>query len=280
MDILQMEFVRFALISSELIGVICSYIGVFVVLKRIIFVGIALAQISALGVATAVYLEKDPTLYAFLFTIVGVIILAPNYGGKRFPPEAILGICFAASWAFAILLLSKAAHGEASMLDLVRGNILGTTDKDIRSLLIIFIPSIIIYLVFYKQFLFALYDHEMADTLGMNSKLWIFIFYLLLGLVVSVSIKTAGVLLTFTLLIIPAVTALSIGNSLKSCILISILFSLLACILGCIYSVKLDFPTGPAIAACCFLIFIIANIIKFTIKKALTIFQLDRAVGD
>ena len=267
-DLLQLDFVRYALISSSLIGLLCSYMGVFVVLRRIVFVGIALAQVSALGVAAAIYFHQDPTTFALIFTIIGVAIFAPDYGGKRFPKEAIIGIGFAASWAFAILVLSKAAHGEADMLNLVRGNILGTTDRDIYQLLYVIVPVAILHLLFYKQFLFVSFDSEMASTLGVKSGFWNFLFYLMLGLVVSVAIKTAGVLLTFSFLLLPAVTALSVGNSMKANIIFSGLAAILSSLAGVYFSVQMDLPTGPAIVGVSFIIFMIVYSGKFLFDKA------------
>lgn len=271
LEMLQLDFVRFALISSSLIGLICSYMGVFVVLRRIIFVGIALAQVSALGVAAAMYFDQDPTTFALLFTIAGVVVFAPNYGGKRFPREAIIGIGFAASWAFAILVLSKAAHGEADMLNLVRGNILGTTHRDIENLLYVIIPVAGFHLLFYRQFLFVSFDSVMASTLGVKSGFWDFLFYLLLGLVVSVAIKTAGVLLTFSFLLLPTVTALTLGNSMRANFILSGVAVIIATLAGVYLSVLMDLPTGPAIAGVSSVLFVLVYLGRFIAEKVISL---------
>lgn len=257
LEIFQLPFMKSALISSILIGLMCSYLGIFVVLRRIIFVGIALAQMSALGVAAAVYFDKDPTIFALLFTIIGVILFAPSYGGKKLPVEAFIGIGFAASWAVAILILSKAANGEADMLNLVRGNILGTTSADITLLITVFLAAAAIFTLFYKNFLFISFDSEMAKTLGVKSGFWNFLFYLILGIVVAVSIRVAGVLLTFSFLLIPAVTALNLEKGMKTSFICSLLFSIAASAAGLISSFYYDLPTGPAIVGASFLLLII-----------------------
>jgi len=267
LEMLQLDFVRYALLSSSLVGLICSYLGVYVVLRRIVFVGIALAQMSALGVAAAIYMDRNPTTFAVLFTIIGVAIFAPNYGGKRFSPEAIIGIGFVASWAFAILILSKAAHGEADMLNLVRGNILGVTGEDILSLFYVIIPVFIVHILFYKHFLFVSFDPEMAAALGIKTGWWNFLFYITLGVVVATSIKTAGVLLTFAFLLLPAITAISLADSMKANLIISGLAAIISSLAGVYISVKMDLPTGPAIVAICFILFLTVYFIKFVIDK-------------
>ncbi|MCE1248752.1 MAG: metal ABC transporter permease [Firmicutes bacterium] len=266
-ELFQPEFMRFALISSSLIGLVCSWLGVYVVLRRIVFVGVALAQMSALGVAVGALLDKDPVTFAMIFTIIGVVIFAPEYGGKKIPAEAVIGIGFVASWAFTILVFSKVAHGESDMVNMIQGNILGATERDIDSLLMVLLPVSAIHILFYKQFLFVSFDSEMAGTLGVKSGLWNFIFYLTLGIVVAVSIKVAGVLLVFAFLLLPAVTALLAGKSMKLSFALAALSAVISSVTGLIISFKADLPTGPAIAGTLFVLMLLTAIIAFIIGK-------------
>ncbi|MFP4499189.1 MAG: metal ABC transporter permease [Vulcanimicrobiota bacterium] len=274
-EVFQFEFMRYALASSLLIGLTCSYLGLFVVLRKIIFVGIALAQISALGVAVAIFTDQNPTLFALLFTIVGVLIFAPNYGGRRLSPEAIIGVGFAASWAIAILVLSKAAHGEANMLNLVRGNVLSAGKNDLAHLLAVFIPVTIMHVFFYKNFLFTSFDPEMASTLNISSQTWNFLFYLSLGLVVAISIKVAGVLLTFSFLLLPAVTALMMGNNMRTNIILTLVSAVIAAFIGLVISFQADLPTGPTVVGVSFAIFILTmgtvNVLRFFNRRKIAV---------
>jgi ABC-type Mn2+/Zn2+ transport system permease subunit len=262
MEIFKLPFMQAALAASCLIGLICSFLGVYVVLRRIVFVGIALAQMSALGVAVATFWDKNPALFAFLFTLLGIIILSPGYGKRRIPPEAVIGITFAASWAFSILVLSKAAHGDADMVNLLQGNILGATKDDILQLLAVFIPVAVIHALFYRQFIFTSFDPEMAQTLGIRSPLWSYLFFVTLGLVVAVSMKVSGVLLTFSFLVMPSVTAVMTGNSMRANFIISAVTALMASVLGIVFSYTLDLPTGPAIVGVNFIIFAVIAAIR------------------
>jgi ABC-type Mn2+/Zn2+ transport system permease subunit len=257
LEMFKLPFMQAALAASCLIGLMCSFLGVYVVLRRIVFAGIALAQMSALGVAVAIYWDKNPALFAFLFTLVGIIVLSPGYGKRIIPPEAVIGIAFVASWAFAILILSKAAHGEADMVNLLQGNILGATREDIIQLLIVFVPVAAIHVLFYRQFLFTSFDPEMAQTLGMKSPLWSFLFFVTLGLVVAVSMKVSGVLLTFSFLVVPSVAALLAGSSMRANFIFSIATALASAVLGIMLSYRLDLPTGPSIVGVNFILFLV-----------------------
>ena len=89
-EMFSLPFMQLALISSMITGLVCSYLGVFVILRKVVFVGIALAQISALGVAVAVFFDKDPALFAFIFTVAGGLLLSTKYGEKKLPKEALI----------------------------------------------------------------------------------------------------------------------------------------------------------------------------------------------
>ncbi len=266
-EIFSLPFMQIAMIASALSGIACSYLGVFVVLRRIVFVGIALAQISAMGVAVAVFFEQNPSLFAFIFTVAGGLLLSLNRCNSNIPKEVLIGVSFAAAWAFAILVLSKASHGEADMLNLVQGNILGADWKDVLNLVYVIIPVGIIHLVFYRKLVFTSFDAETASTLGINPFLFDFLFYVCLSLVVSASISLCGVLLTFSFLMIPGAVALLLGRSMKADFLISFVVSIFSSFAGIVISFKFDLPAGPSIVAVLSMFFAFAYVIRFFLVK-------------
>ncbi|MBI2251880.1 MAG: metal ABC transporter permease [Armatimonadetes bacterium] len=240
-----------ALTAGSLVALFCSYLGVFVVLRRIIFVSIALASFSSLGVAVAVFFGKNPLFFSFIFAFIGVYIFSRQNIEKRLPRESVIGLSYALASALAILFLAKSAHGEADMLNLIFGNILSISNKNIFELIAVLIPVGIIHVMFYKEFLFSAYDSEMAEALGMKVSFWNFLFYLTLGAVVAVSIHITGVLLVFTFLLVPAMFALNIANSIKLSIGISFIVAEAVTWLGLIFSFVWDLPSSSLIIAFC-----------------------------
>jgi ABC-type Mn2+/Zn2+ transport system permease subunit len=253
---------RLAFIASGLVSVFCSYLGIFVILRRIIFVSIALASFSSLGVAMAIFLDKDPFLFSFIFALAGVGLFSFQLTEKRLPRESLIGLSYAATSALAILFLAKSAHGEADMLNLLFGNILGITDRDILQLLAVYIPAGIIHILFFKEFLFSAYDPEMASTLGIKVGAWNFLFYLTLGAVVAVSIHITGVMLVFTFLVVPAMFALKLFDSIKFSIGISLTVALLSAWTGIFLSFVWDMPTASLIIVFCCGLFLMANLLR------------------
>ena len=247
---------REALYGALVIALACSVLGVYVVLRRIVFVGAALAQISSAGIALALWLTGlgvalvpvlNPTVASLLLTLVAVLFFASGTRG-RVPPDATIGVTYAVAAAVGILLIAKAASGEAHDIFL-SGNILGITRADTLVLLAVAVPVLLFHVVFYKELLFVSFDRETARTLGYNVRWWDLLLYLTLGVVIASAMQFAGVMLVFNFLVLPAVTGLLLSQTMRGLFFWSITSSLVAAFGGFSLSVPFDLPSGPAISA-------------------------------
>ena len=248
---------RDALYGAVVIAVACSVLGVYVVLRRIVFVGAALAELSSAGIALALWLSgvgwaagvaTHPVALSLVVTLGGVTFFGLGGGRTRIPPDATIGATYAIAAAVGILFISKAAHGEAHDLFL-QGNILGITRADMLLLLGVSIPVLLVHLVFYKEFLFVSFDRETARTLGYNVTRWNLFLYLTLGLVIAFAMQFAGTMLVFNFLVLPAVTGLLMARSMGRMFAWAIGAGLVAAVVGFSLSVPFDLPSGPAIIA-------------------------------
>jgi ABC-type Mn2+/Zn2+ transport system permease subunit len=250
---------REALYGALVIAVACSVLGVYVVLRRIVFVGAAIAQLSSAGIALALYLGglgiggglvAHPTLFALVFALGGAMFFGLG-GGQRagVPPDATIGVAYAVAAAAGILLLSKAKSGEAHDI-LLQGNILGITRADTLVLLAVSIPVLLAHVLFYKEFLFVSFDRETARTLGFRVTFWNLFLYFTLGLVIAFAMQFAGVMLVFNFLVLPAVTGLLLARSMRGIFSVAVLSAVVAAVVGFSLSVPFDLPSGPAIIAC------------------------------
>jgi ABC-type Mn2+/Zn2+ transport system permease subunit len=249
---------REALYGALVIALACSVLGVYVVLRRIVFVGAAIAQLSSAGIALALFLGGaglvsglvgHPTAFALVFALAGAMFFGLG-GGQRagVPPDATIGVSYAVAAAAGILLVAKAKSGEAHDIFL-QGNILGITRADTLLLLAITIPVLVVHVLFYKEFLFVSFDRETARTLGYRVTFWNLFLYFTLGLVIAFAMQFAGVMLVFDFLVLPAVTGLLLARSMAGIFAISIVSALVAAVVGFSLSVPFDLPSGPAIIA-------------------------------
>ncbi len=247
-----------ALYGAMVIALACSVLGVYVVLRRIVFVGAALAQLSSAGIALGMFLyglglggelTHHPVAMALIVTIAGAIFFGIGGGGRAgVPPDAVIGVTYAVAAAAGILLIAKAKTGEAHDIFL-QGNILGITRVDTIVLLAVAIPVLIVHVIFYKEFLFVSFDRETARTLGYNVKFWNLLLYLTLGAVIAYAMQFGGVMLVFNFLVLPAVTGLLLAQSMRGIFTVGVGSALLAALLGFSLSVPFDLPSGPTIIA-------------------------------
>jgi ABC-type Mn2+/Zn2+ transport system permease subunit len=247
---------REALYGALVIALACSVLGVYVVLRRIVFVGAALAQLSSAGIALALFISglgvaqalgAHPVALSLVATLGGAVFFGIGGAGRgRVPPDATIGVTYAVAAAAGILLIAKASTGEAHDIFL-QGNILGITARDTWVLLAVSVPVLLVHVIFYKEFLFVSFDRETARTLGYRVNAWNLLLYFTLGLVIAFAMQFAGVMLVFNFLVLPAVTGLLLARGMAGVFTLSILSALLAALIGFTLSVPFDLPTGPAI---------------------------------
>src|SRR2546423_3664026 len=243
-----------ALYGALLIALACSVLGVYVVLRRIVFVGAALAQISSAGIALALWLAgrgwggeltHHPVAFALIFALAGALFFSIGHTPRAgVPPDATIGVTYAVAAAAGILLISKAVTGEAHDIFL-QGNILGITRADTFVLLGIAVPVLVAHLFFYKEFLFVSFDRETARTLGFHVATWNAFLYFTLGLVIAFAMQFAGVMLVFNFLVLPAVTGLLLARSMGAIFAIAIGSAVVSAIVGVTLSLPFDLPSGP-----------------------------------
>ncbi len=113
-----------ALLSGVLVALFCSYIGLYVVLKRTVFVSVALAKMSSAGVALGLMQGFSPSWGAAIFTLLGVILFSLRIAPRRVPHESYIGLIYCVAGALGILLIARSAQGESHMMTLLQGNVL------------------------------------------------------------------------------------------------------------------------------------------------------------
>ncbi|MBI3925180.1 MAG: metal ABC transporter permease [Armatimonadetes bacterium] len=249
------DFIATALIASLLVGLIGSYLGLFVVLRRVIFVGAALAQLASAGVAVALLAEWPLAVGAGLLTFLGASFFSVEPPGQRLPRDSWVAAAYAGSGAAAVLLLASAPHGEGHMQEILFGNILGVDLAEISWMAAVFASVGILHMLASKEFRLTTFDPIMARTLGYRVPLWNFGFFLTLGATIAVATHAAGVLLVFSFLVFPPLTGLILSRRWWGAAAVSAASSVVASGAGVWASVRWDLPTGASIVAVSFGIF-------------------------
>jgi zinc/manganese transport system permease protein len=253
MEALQLLALPF-LACLVLIGIHC-YLGIHVLERGVIFVDLALAQIAALGIAFAALRGYEPESdgafwYALVFVSLGALAFSiARFRDNRVPQEAIIGIAYAVASACAILLLSNSPHGAEEMEAILVGNILFVTWTDVLKTAAIYAAVGVFHFVFRKRFLLISEDVEEARRRGWSIWFWDFLFYLTFGLVVTRSVRIAGVLLVFSFFVVPTVCAMLFAKHVRTRLFLGWGIGFIACVLGLYMSLSLDLPTGASVVA-------------------------------
>ena len=243
-----------AFVASLILTGIHAYLGVHVVERGVIFVDLSLAQIAALG-STVAYLAgydvHSSTAYVFSlgFTFLGAAIFAfsRSHRKTRIPQEAIIGIVYAVSAAIAILVMSKATQETEHLKEMLVGNILSVSWKELAKTAILYSLVGVFHYVFRRRFLTISMNEPEAMRLGWNIRFWDFLFYMSFGFVVTSSVAIAGVLLVFCFLIVPAVTAMLFSERLGPRLAIGWTMGAIVSAGGVALSYLMDLPTGATI---------------------------------
>ena len=268
-DMFNQDFIFNALKVSIIMGLLLSYLGVHVVGRGIVFVDLALGQISMLGVAFANYIEKDPTVISIIFTMVGAFILSfVNVKDKRLKQEAIIGIVYAVASAATVLLISKAPHGESDISEVLFGSLFTVTVAQIEVMAAVFTLIGLVHIVFRKRFfeLTEQFENRQVEHIGVFN-LWNFLFYLSIGLAIVLAVRAGGVIPVFTYIVVPPVSAILLARKKGSLVLIAMILSVLGSFFGVYFSMHFDFPAGSSVVAILGIIFLLAAAIRLVKGK-------------
>jgi zinc/manganese transport system permease protein len=263
-EMFQLPFMLQAFIAAVVTGVLLSYLGVHVVGRGIVFVDLALGQISSLGVAFAAFIGTGVTSIPLIFTLTGALLMSfINIRDKRLKQEAIIGILYAFGSALTVLLISKTPHGDSDIQEVLFGNILSVSWNQISLIGLVFGIIGLMHLVFFKKFFSLTKAFENGENhLAGIFNIWNFLFYISIGLAIVFAVKINGVIPVFSFLIVPAVSAIMLTKKNSVVFIISVIISILASFLGLNFSFHYDFPAGSSIVAILGGFFILASIYK------------------
>lgn len=270
-DMFTQDFILNALIVSVVMGLMLAYLGVHVVGRGIVFVDLALGQISMLGVAIGNFIEKDQTLVSIIFTMMGAFFLSfIKIKDKRLKQEAIIGIVYAFASAATVLFISKSPHGESGISEVLFGSVFTVTTEQIMTMAIVFGAIGLFHAIFRKKFfdLTHKFENHEIETIGVFN-LWNFLFYLSIGLAIVLAVRSAGVIPVFSYLIIPPVSAILLTRKRNAAIPVALLVAVLGSFFGLYFSTRYDFPAGSSVVAILSLLFGVSVLVHW-VKNFIT----------
>jgi zinc/manganese transport system permease protein len=245
-----------------------AYLGVHVLRRNIVFADLALAQLSALGATLAFATGYSPTSvvgfgYALLFTAIGAALLTMTRGLARFvSQEAFVGILYVVATAATILVIDRAPQGAEHVKKILIGSILTVDPPALAKFAALYAAIGILHWFLRRPLLAVSSEAQPAGRSMLVVSIWDFLFFLSFGIVVTSSVNTAGVLLVFSFLIVPAVIGSIFSNKVYVVLAVAWSVGILASAVGLAGSYVFDLPTGAAMVTAFALLLAFAGFVK------------------
>jgi manganese/iron transport system permease protein len=250
-------FMRTGLMAAALVGVTCATLGAYVVLRRMAFIGDALAHTTLPGLVMA-YLNG---LNLFVGALIAGLLAALGIGwlSQRgtLREDSAIGILFTGMFAVGILLMST-VRSFRDLTQMLFGNILSVTGLDLALIAVVAALVLSALLFFHKELELASADPTYAESIGLRTDLLRYGLLMLLALTVVAGVQVVGVILTSALLVTPAAAASLVTNRLSRMMGVAALIALVAAVAGLYASYYVNLPSGPAIVVVCIACFGVA----------------------
>jgi manganese/iron transport system permease protein len=267
---LQNDFMIRALIAAMLIGLACSVVGVYVVLRNMSFIGDGLAHASFAGIVIAYLLKFDLYLGGLIFTVLTALGIGAVSKRSEVSLDTTIGVFFTAAFALGIALMSRVRNYVVDLQDFLFGNILAIDRRDIIIIVALAILVLAVVSLFYKELLFASFDPVSAGATGLPVEALSYLLLVVLAITIIVSLQAAGIVLVAALLVTPAATAYQLTNKFGSMMLISAAVGVGSAIVGLYLSYYLNVASGATIVLVATACFFVAMVVSPKRRSLLT----------
>ncbi len=247
LEIFSYGFMQRAIISGIAIALLCSVVGLFLVLRRYSLFGDAVAHSSFGGIALGLLLGIYPLWTAYVISIISALVITKIKQKFDISGEASVAVLLSSGIAIGLILISLSGGFSVDIFSFLFGSILLVSVEDTILILVLTGSILIVILLLYRELIYSTFNEEQAKVSGIPVEKINYLIVLIAGITVVTSIQLVGILLISALFVIPNVTAIMYGRSFKQTLLLSISFAVSAVILGIIISYLVDITPSGAI---------------------------------
>jgi zinc transport system permease protein len=255
-EALQYAFIQRAIIAGCFMALGCSFLGVFLVLRRFSLIGDGLAHVSFATVAIALLLHAQPMVVSIpLVALASLVILNLNEKARVYG-DAAIGLVSSFWIALGVIIASTAGGFNVDLFSYLFGNILSVSGFEVWLTAGISVLVVLITVLFYHDLFAITFDEDYAQVSGIKVKTVNRILILLTSLIVVLGIKIVGTMLVSSLIILPAISALQVVRSFRATIALAGVFAVVSVIVGIFVSYVLNYPSGATIVMVNFILFV------------------------
>jgi zinc transport system permease protein len=257
-NFLSYGFIQRALIAGCFIAILCSTLGVFLVLRRLSLIGDGLAHVTFGSIALGLLFNWYPIYVSIPIVLVSSVWILKLTERARLYGDTAIGIVSSAGIAGGILIASIADGFNVDLFSYLFGNILAISSAEVTISITLSIIVISTIIAFYNELLSLTFDEEFAQTTGINTRRINTVFVLATALTIVLATKVVGVLLVSALLIVPAAASLQVARGFKVAVVFAIIIGICSVLGGIVISFLLDLPAGATIVMLSIFFFMLA----------------------
>ena len=276
LDLFSLPFMRRALLAGLGIAVMAGPLGVFIVQRRLAFLGDGLAHASfggmglgallvfGFGLSAGTIIFHEPLWVALPFVLLTALGIAWVSGATRLSSDTTIGVFFAVSTSLGVMffsLIPPDADVGVDVFDLLFGTILGVRRGDLLFIAGTCLLSLLFFVIVWGRLGYATFDDELARTDGLRVRALEYLLFAVAGVVAAVSTLVVGVILIASYLVIPAASARMVSRSLIQMTLLSVAIGVATTLAGLVASFYLDVPSGSTVVLAQALVFIVAALV-------------------
>lgn len=244
LELLSYPFFQNALLGSLLASIACGIIGVYVVIRRLVFISGGITHASLGGLGMGFYFGWNPILSAMIFSVLsafGIEWLSARQGVRE---DSAIGTFWSLGMAIGIIFIYMKPGFAPNLNDYLFGNILTITSTDILWLSILSLVLILIFTLFRREILYTAFDSEFAKTRKLPVNLVKYGMMMFIAITIVLSIRLVGIVMLMSLLTVPQMTANLFTSNFVKMIFLSVVIGFLGCFVGLFLSAVLDVPSG------------------------------------
>uniref|UniRef100_A0A7C3YY14 Metal ABC transporter permease n=1 Tax=Desulfobacca acetoxidans TaxID=60893 RepID=A0A7C3YY14_9BACT len=246
-EALSLGFFQRALLAGVMLSLLCGVLSVFVILRRMAFIGVGISHSAFGGVALGFLLGLDPLWSGIGFSLVVALLIEWAQERGRLEQDAAIGIFFAVAMALGVVFLSLSRTYNVDVFGFLFGNILAVGPYQVGETLAVSAVVLGTVTLFYKELVFLSFDEEMAWVSGVPVRALRYLFLVLLALVIIMAIYLVGIILVSALLVIPGAVARNLTRHISGMLWVSVAAAVAATLAGLFLSLALDWPSGATV---------------------------------
>lgn len=266
-EILQAAFMQRALITGIAVAIICSAVGLFLVLRRHSLFGDALAHLAFGGIAVGLFTNIYPIWTAVIVSVLAALGMTKLRQSTNIPPDATVAVLLSSGLALGIVLVSLSGGFSVDLFSFLFGSILLVSQEELFMILALSAAIMAVLLALYKKFMYITFDEEQAKVSGLQVSKLNYLFIVLASIAVIASIRLVGILLISSLIVIPNITAILLGKGFRKTAVISGAIAVIGVVAGILLSYVADIASGGTIVLVLVMIFLATLAVKYSSKK-------------